>query len=84
MVASAAAPSDPRAIAKLQILRQTESHFGSALAGATDRNRVWRQTGLGVDECVFDIAPRNAEWLLEISIFRWVFTAARALRTVSK
>src|SRR6516165_8310359 len=79
LVASAAALSDPRAIAKLQILRQTQSHFGQALAGATDRNRAWRQTGICVDERVFDIARRNAEWLLEISIFGWDFHCSAGL-----
>ena len=84
LVASAAALNDFRAIAKLQILRQANAHFGQAFAGATDRDRASRQTGVGVDEGVFDIAWRNAEWLFEIGKSGGIFTAARALRTVSK
>jgi len=73
MVSSAAALNDFRAIAKLQILRQAQPHFGQAFAGATDGDRASWQAGIGTDEGVFDIARRNAEWLFEVGIVGWDF-----------
>src|SRR6516225_2480037 len=73
LVSSAAVLNDLRAIAKLQILRQAQPHFGQASAGASDRDRASRQTGIGFDESVFDTARRNVEWLFEIGIIGWDF-----------
>ena len=85
LVAAAGAAVDFLAGAELQILAHADPHFAEPPAVAGHRDRGTAQARIDLDEGVLDLGGRDR---LRLATIRrnsaGIFTAARALRMVSK